>query len=101
MKRTLLTALALALGLAATSAAAQDARFDVQLFRPSGAPQDLVMVGQSRPLAHMSASGGFFLSFSLDPLVLVNNEGDSSKKVLSLVGNRLQLDAMATVGLFD
>jgi OOP family OmpA-OmpF porin len=101
MKHSLLTALALAMGLTASSASAQDARFDVQLFRPSGAPQDLVMVAQSRPLAHMSASGGFFLNFSLDPLVLVNKEGDSSKKVLSLVGNRLQLDAMATVGLFD
>ncbi len=101
MKRSLLTALALALGFATTSAAAQDARFDVQLFRPSGAPQDLVVVGQSRPLAHLSASGGFFLNFSLDPLVLVNKEGDSSKKVLSLVGNRLQLDAMATVGVLD
>ncbi len=100
MKRSLLTALALALGLS-TTAAAQDARFDVQLFRPSGAPQDVVMVGQSRPLSHLSASGGFFLNFSLDPLILVNKEGDSSQKVISLVGNRLQLDAMATVGLFD
>ncbi|HYH95714.1 outer membrane exchange protein TraB [Hyalangium sp.] len=100
MKRLLLTALALALGLA-TSAAAQDARFDVQLFRPSGAPQDLVMVGQSRPLAHLSASGGFFFNFSLDPLVLVNKEGGSSNKILSIVGSRLQLDAIASVGILD
>jgi outer membrane protein OmpA-like peptidoglycan-associated protein len=99
MKRSLLTALALALGLATTPATAQDARFDVQLFRPSGAPQDVVMVGQSRPLSHLSASGGFFLNFSLDPLVLVSKEGGD--KVLSLVGNRLQLDAMATVGILD
>jgi outer membrane protein OmpA-like peptidoglycan-associated protein len=101
MKRSLLQALALALGLATTSATAQDARFDVQLFRPSGAPQDLVMVGQSRPLSHLSASGGFFFNFSLDPLVLVNKEGGSSNKVLSIVGSRLQLDAIATVGLLD
>jgi outer membrane protein OmpA-like peptidoglycan-associated protein len=101
MKRSLLMALALALGLATTTALAQDARFDVQLFRPSGAPQDLVMVGQSRPLSHLSASGGFFLNFSLDPLILVNREGGSSSKVLSIVGNRLQLDAIATVGLLD
>nr|QAT78163.1 TraB [Hyalangium sp.] len=100
MKRSLLTALTLTLGLA-TSAAAQDARFDVQLFRPSGAPQDVVMVGQSRPLSHMSASGGFFFNFSIDPLVLVNKEGGSSNKVLSIVGSRLQLDAIATVGLLD
>ena len=101
MRHSLLMACALALGLATTSAVAQDARFDVQLFRPSGAPQDLVMVGQSRPLANMSASGGFFFNFSLDPLILVNKEGDETRKVLSLVGNRLQLDAMATVGLWD
>lgn len=102
MKRPLLQALALALGLATTSAAAQDARFDVQLFRPSGAPQDLVMVGQSRPLANLSASGGFFFNFSLDPLVLVNKkEGGSSNKILSIIGSRLQLDAIASVGLFD
>jgi len=101
MKHSLLKALALALGLATTSAAAQDARFDVQLFRPSGAPQDLVMVGQSRPLSHLSASGGFFFNFSLDPLVLVNKEGGSSNKVLSIVGSRLQLDAIASVGLLD
>lgn len=101
MRHSLLLACALALGLVTTSAVAQDARFDVQLFRPSGAPQDLVMVGQSRPLSHMSASGGFFFNFSLDPLILVNKEGDKTRKVLSLVGNRLQLDAMATVGVFD
>ncbi|WP_224244807.1 outer membrane exchange protein TraB [Hyalangium gracile] len=101
MKHALLTALALALGLASSSATAQDARFDVQLFRPSGAPQDVVMVGQSRPLSHLSASGGFFLNFSLDPLVLVNKEGGSSNKVLSIVGNRLQLDAIASVGVLD
>lgn len=102
MKRSLLMALALALGLTTTTTAtAQDARFDVQLFRPSGAPQDLVMVGQSRPLSHLSASGGFFFNFSLDPLVLVNKEGGSSSKVLSIVSNRLQLDAIATLGLLD
>jgi len=101
MKRSLLMALALALGLVTTAATAQDARFDVQLFRPSGAPQDLVMVGQSRPLSHLSASGGFFFNFSLDPLVLVNQEGGSSNKLLSIVGSRLQLDAIATVGLLD
>ncbi|WP_224362456.1 OmpA family protein [Hyalangium versicolor] len=102
MKRAFLTALTLVLGLATLPALAQEARFDAQLFRPSGAPQDLVMVGQSRPLAHMSASGGFFFNFSIDPLILVNkkDEGDSNKAA-SIIGSRLQLDAMATVGVFD
>ncbi|XXF78715.1 outer membrane exchange protein TraB [Myxococcaceae bacterium GXIMD 01537] len=100
MKRLLPLLLLPLLGLAAASpASAQEARFDVQLFRPSGAPQDLVMVGQSRPLSHLSVSAGPYFSFSLDPLVLVPKGGDV--KSISLVGNRLQVDAMATVGLFD
>ncbi|SEU37582.1 OmpA family protein [Stigmatella erecta] len=101
MTRSLPTVLALALGLAAASASAQDARFDAQLFRPSGAPQDIVAVSQSRPLSNLSVSGGVYLSFSINPLVLVTRGGDSSKKALSLVGNRFQLDAMANVGLLD
>lgn len=91
-------ALLLAL-LLTTSASAQDARFDVQAFRPSGAPQDLVGVGQSRPLSHLSLSGGAYLNFMLDPLTLV--AAGTSSKAVSLVGSRLQLDVMASVGLFD
>ncbi|HYO60056.1 MAG TPA: OmpA family protein, partial [Archangium sp.] len=93
-------ALGLALGLFTTGlASAQDARFDVQAFRPLGAPQDLVIVGQSRPLSHLSISGGAYLNFALNPLVLVATGTHS--KALSVVGNRLQLDIMASVGLFD
>lgn len=100
MKRSACLALGLALGLATSApASAQDARFDVQAFRPLGAPQDLVTVGQSRPLSHLSLSGGAFLNFSLDPLVLV--AAGTHSKALSVVGNRLQLDVMASVGLLD
>nr|QAT78184.1 TraB [Cystobacter armeniaca] len=100
MTRSACIALGLALGLAVSGqASAQDARFDVQAFRPLGAPQDLVTVGQSRPLSHLSISGGAFLNFSLDPLVLV--AAGTNSKALSVVGNRLQLDVMASVGLFD
>ncbi|QRN98416.1 OmpA family protein [Archangium violaceum] len=99
MKRSGSFALAFVLALAAASASAQDARFDVQSFRPLGAPQDLVVVGQSRPLSHLSISGGAFLNFALDPLVLV--AAGTHSKAVSVVGNRLQLDVMAAVGLFD
>ncbi|MFY0528067.1 outer membrane exchange protein TraB [Archangium gephyra] len=100
MTRSACIALGLVLGLAVSGqASAQDARFDVQAFRPLGAPQDLVTVGQSRPLSHLSISGGAFLNFSLDPLVLV--AAGTNSKALSVVGNRLQLDVMASVGLFD
>ena len=89
----------LGLGLSTAASAAPDARFNLQLFRPSGAPQDLVMVTQSRPLSHLSVSAGPYLSYSINPLSLVPTDGDVGS--ISLVGNRLQLDVMATVGLFD
>jgi OmpA-OmpF porin, OOP family len=91
--------LLLALALSSAAHAAPDARFNLQLFRPSGAPQDLVMVTQSRPLSHLSVSVGPYFSYSLNPLTLVPRDGDLGS--ISLVGNRLQLDMMATVGLFD
>lgn len=100
-RRSSLLVLALATALATPRASfAEQGRFDVQAFRPSGAPQDLVIVSQSRPLSHLSLSGGTFLNLSLDPLVLVA-VGSKGSKSVSIVGNRLQLDAMATVGLFD
>ncbi|RKG92387.1 outer membrane exchange protein TraB [Corallococcus terminator] len=95
----LLPLLLLALSLSTAASAAPDARFNLQLFRPSGAPQDLVMVTQSRPLSHLSVSAGPYFSYSLNPLSLVPKDGDLGS--ISLVGNRLQLDVMATVGLFD
>ncbi len=111
MKHSACIALGLALGLAASGpASAQDARFDVQAFRPVGAPRDLVIVSQSRPMGEydpsrpleldksIAVSGGAFLNLALDPLVLV--AAGTHSKALSVVGNRLQLDAMASVGLF-
>lgn len=100
MKPSHIPLLTLALGLLATgAAAAPDARFDIQLFRPSGAPQDLVLVSQSRPLSHLSVSAGPYFSYVFNPLTLVPKDGDLGS--ISLVGNRLQLDVMSTVGLFD
>jgi outer membrane protein OmpA-like peptidoglycan-associated protein len=99
MKPSHLSLLLLTLGLATTAVAGPDARFDVQVFRPSGAPQDLVVVGQSRPLSHLSVAGGPFFSYSLNPLTLIPKDGDVGS--ISLVGNRLTLDVMSTVGLFD
>ncbi|WP_163991995.1 outer membrane exchange protein TraB [Pyxidicoccus caerfyrddinensis] len=99
MKPSHLPLLLLALGLSTAATAQPDTRFNVQIFRPSGAPQDLVVVTQSRPLSHLSVAGGPYFSYSLNPLTLVPEGGDLGK--ISLVGNRLQLDAMASVGLFD
>lgn len=86
--------------LASAPARAQaESRFDVQLFRPSGAPQDLVVIQQSRPLAHFSAAGGLSFNFAIDPLVLVPIGGQ--QKSISVLLGRLQMDAAATLGLFD
>ncbi|AKJ07986.1 outer membrane protein OmpA-like peptidoglycan-associated protein [Archangium gephyra] len=111
MKRSARLTLGLALGLAASGpASAQDARFDVQAFRPVGAPRDLVIVGQSRPMGDydpsrpleldksIAVSGGAFFNLALDPLTLV--AAGTHSKAVSVVGNRLQLDVMASVGLF-
>jgi outer membrane protein OmpA-like peptidoglycan-associated protein len=99
MKPSHLPLLLLALGLSTAASAQPDTRFNIQLFRPSGAPQDLVVVGQSRPLSHATVAGGPYFSYSLNPLTLVPEGGNLEK--ISLVGNRLQLDVMASVGLFD
>lgn len=93
-------ALAACLVAAPLPAAAQvQERFDIQNFRPSAAPQDLILVNQSRPLADLSVAAGFYLNYALDPLVLIPVGGE--KKSASLVLSRLQFDAMVSVGLFD
>lgn len=86
-------------GLAQQPALAQEGRFDVQAFRPLGAPQDVAAVGQSRPLSPHSVSAGAFLHFALEPLVLVAH--GSEVKALSVVGSRLQLDMLASVGVAE
>ncbi len=91
--------IAMALLVVGAAASAEEGRFDVQSFRPLGAPQDLVMVGQSRPMSHLSAAAGLYLSYALDPLALVDQV--TGKKNLTVVGNRLQIDAIGAIGLFD
>ena len=86
-----------ALILAASSVAqAQNTRFDVASFRPTPGPRDLIIVPQSQPLSHLSASVGAYFSFSLDPLVLLNSDG---QRALDVVKNRIELDVMAAIGL--
>ena len=77
-------------------AAAQNVRFDVQNFRPTPGPRDLIIVPQSQPLSHLSGAVGAYFSFSLDPLVLLNSEG---QRAADVVKNRLELDLMGAIGL--
>lgn len=81
-----------------TATRAQSQRFDIQSFRPSPGPRDLVIIPQTQPLSHNSGSVGAYFSFALDPLVLLN---DSDDRTLSIVKNRLQLDLMAAYGIYD
>ncbi|HNN97526.1 MAG TPA: OmpA family protein [Pseudomonadota bacterium] len=95
-------ALALALcsvSLAAlpTPAWAQDQRFDIQPWRPTPGPRDLLIVPQSQPLRHLSGSLGLYFSFSLDPLALFAGQA----KQLQIVKNRFALEFMGALGLGD
>ena len=82
-----------------SSVGAEETRFDVQTFRPFGAPQDLVMVGQSRPLSHLSFAAGLYVSFAWNPLSLL--KADSHQSITSLISGRLQFDVHASLGLFN
>jgi len=93
------TSLAVILLALTVPAAAQEGRFDAQALRPLGAPQDVVGVGQSRALSAHAVSAGAFLHFALDPLVLKAH--GSEVKALSVVGPRLQLDLLASVGVAE
>lgn len=79
-------------------AIAEEGKFDAQVFRPSGAPRDLMVVQKTEVIGHMSPTFGFFSDFSLDPLVLINNV---TTQDIEAVGARLQLVGSAGIGLFD
>lgn len=78
--------------------AQQQQGFDIQPWRPTPGPRDLLIVPQTQPLRHKSFSIGTYFSFSLDPLVLLNQQGD---RQFELIRNRLEMDLMAAVGLGD
>ena len=50
------------------------------------------MVAQTRPLSHLTVAVGSYLNFTLDPLSVVNIV--SGKRLVQVVGNRLELDVM-------
>src|SRR5688572_23088524 len=89
MKRSFAAFLSLAAILVASSAnAAEEGRFDAQVFRPLAAPRDLVMVPKSEVIGHLSPVVGLYWDAALDPLALV--VGDTNK-TLDVVGARLQI----------
>lgn len=78
---------------------AQNQRFDIQPWRPTAGPRDLVILPQTQPLAHMSVAAGAYFSVSLNPLSLLNVQ--SGAPSLEVVKDRLELDLMAAVGIKD
>lgn len=98
MKRTLPLLFSLAALCAAKSALSEEGRFDAQIFRPSAAPRDLVMIQKSEVIGHKSPVFGFYSDISLDPLAIASI---TTGQEIKAVGARLQVTALAGVGFFD
>ncbi len=98
MKRCARLVVALAALLVSASASAEEGRFDAQIFRPSAAPRDLVMVQKSEVIADLSPTFGLFTNIALDPLVLVSK---STSQRINAVAARLELTGMAGMGFFN
>src|SRR6187401_2819078 len=92
--RRRITALLVSAGawLAGSVAHAEEGRFDAQVFRPSAAPRDLVMVRKSEVIGSLSPTVGLFSDLGFDPLVLVNKSTD--QRINAVLG-RLTLTPMA------
>jgi hypothetical protein len=75
--------------------------FDIQPWRPSPGPRDLVIIPQSQPLRNKSVSIGAYFSFSLDPLTLLTSNGSSNSVAADLITGQLEMDLMAAVGIGD
>src|SRR5882672_10065423 len=84
--------------LSGAAAHAEEGRFDAQVFRPSAAPRDLVMVRKSKIIGHLSPVVGLFSDLGFDPLVFVNKSTDQA---VNAVAARLTLTPMAGIGLFN
>lgn len=98
MKRCAKLVAALAALLVSSSASAEEGRFDAQIFRPSAAPRDLVMVQKSEVIADLSPTFGLFTNLAFDPLVLVSK---STSQRINAVAARLELTGMAGMGFFN
>lgn len=99
MKRTIPLLLSLAAFCAAPFArAAEEGRFDAQIFRPSAGPRDLVMINKSETIGHKSLTLGFWSDISLDPLAIASI---TTGQTIHAVGARLQLTGVIGFGLYD
>src|SRR5262245_23655727 len=84
--------------LVSSAARGEEGRFDAQVFRPSAAPRDLVMVRKSEVIGHLSPVIGLYSDLGFDPLVLVDKNTDQA---INAVAARLTLTPMAGIGFFN
>lgn len=92
--------LALSALLAGGPARAVEGRFDAQVFRPSAAPRDLVMVQKSEVIGNLSPTVGLYSDVAADPLVLIL-AGEDRKQAVNAITGRLELALLAGIGFFD
>ncbi|MCG8418303.1 MAG: OmpA family protein [Proteobacteria bacterium] len=83
---------------AARASGQEEGRFDAQVFRPSAAPRDLVVVQKSEVIGHLSPTAGLFADVGFDPLIITSQETDET---LDVIAARVQLTGLLGVGLFD
>ncbi len=84
--------------LCSGQASAEEGRFDAQVFRPSAAPRDLVMIQKSEDMGAMTPSVGIYYDFALDPLVFITND---TGQTIDAVASRMQLTGLAAFGATD
>jgi OmpA-OmpF porin, OOP family len=80
-------------------ARAQEKRFDAQIFRPSAAPRDLVMVQKSEVIGNLSPVVGLYTDLALNPLALVVNQ--SNGQTVKAITAGLTVTPMAGIGFFN
>lgn len=100
-------AIAMAIGVAVSLGAAparaqqepiEQGRFDIQFFRPSAAPRDLMVVQKSEVIGHLSPTLGVYIDVGFDPLVLFNVD---TGQTIDAVSSRVQVTGLVGIGLFD
>ena len=95
--RCLLPWLALSLFFA-VPAAAEEAHFPVERFRPAIDGTGVLDVDSGQVGQHLQWTVGAFANYALNPLVFVDENGERAG---SLVAHRIGLDVIAAVSLFD
>ena len=100
MRRPFASALFGALALcAASSARAEERRFDAMVFRPSAAPRDLVMVQKTEVIGHLSPVAGLYFDVAFNPLKLVTN--NTTEQTVNAIAAGVTFTPMLGIGFFN